>query len=118
VVVAAPMALKTKVTAMCSVRSKTPGTITHFLRENNIDDAVKAAVIRKKQKARKIQKKARTQANKMADFDVATETVLAATVQDLEDEIATYGNAKGALKTYLQDEYKSRRILRNGILLY
>jgi hypothetical protein len=26
----------------------------------------------------------------MADFDVATETVLAATVQDLEDEIATY----------------------------
>jgi hypothetical protein len=113
--VAATMALKTKVTAMCSVRCKTPGTITRFLRENNIDDEVKAAVIRKRQKARKIQKKARAQANKMADFDVATETELAATVQELEDEIATYGNAKGALKTYLQDQYKSRRILRNGI---
>ena len=113
--VAAPMALKTKVTAMCSVKRRTPGTITTFLRENNIDDAVQAAVIRKKEKARKMQKKARAQANKMADFDVATETVLAATAQDLEDEITTYGNAKGALKTYLQDQYKSRRILRNGI---
>jgi hypothetical protein len=96
IAVASPLVLKTKVTAMCSIKSKSPGIITRFLRENNIDDAVKAAVIRKKQKARTIQKKAQAQANKMADFDVATETVLAATAQDLEDEIATYGNAKGA----------------------
>ncbi len=92
--VAGPLVLKKAVTAMCSVRSKSPGIITIFLHENNIDDAVKAAVIRKKQKARKIQKKAQAQANKMADFDVATETVLAGTIQNLEDEIATFGTAK------------------------
>jgi hypothetical protein len=99
--VAGPLVLKMTVTALCSVKSKSPGSITLFLRENNIDDAVRAAVIRKKQKARKMQKKAEAQANKMADFDVATETVLAGTIQNLEDEIATFGNAKIALRTYL-----------------
>ena len=113
--VAGPVVLKTTVTAMCSVKDKSPGSITIFLRENNIDDAVRAAVIRKTQKARKIQKKAQAQANKLADFDVATETELAGTIQNLEDEMATFGNAKIALRTYLQTQYKSRRMLRSGI---
>ncbi len=45
-------ALTNAVTLMCSVRKCSPGTITAFLRQNNIVDAVQAAVLRKKQKAR------------------------------------------------------------------
>jgi len=45
-------ALTNAVTLMCSVRKCSLGAITAFLRQNNIEDAVQAAVLRKKQKAR------------------------------------------------------------------
>ncbi len=112
--VAGSLQLTSAVTTLCSVRKKSPGKVTTFLRENNIGDAVEAAVLRKKMKAKKMQKKARTQANKMGDFDVAQETVLAPTVAALNAEIATYRKAKIAVRTYLQEQYKSRRLLRNG----
>ena len=93
--VAGSLQLASSVTTLCSVRKKSPGKVTTFLRENNIGwDAVEAAVLRKKMKARKKEKKARAQANKMSDFDVAQETVLAPTVAALNAEIATYGKRR------------------------
>lgn len=106
--------LKSAVTILCCVRTKSQGKVTIFLRENNIRDAVGAAVLRKKLMAKKMQKKARSHANKMADFDVAAETILAETVGALADEVASFGQAKIAVRTYLQEQYKSRRLLRNG----
>ncbi len=47
------------------------GRLTLFFRENNMLDAVEAAVVRKKRKADAMQKKARAQAKKMVDVDVA-----------------------------------------------
>ncbi len=46
-----------------------------------------------------MKKKARAHANKMAAFDVAAGTVLADSVTDLENEIATFGTSKTAVKT-------------------
>lgn len=106
--------LKSAVTLLCYVRRRSPGKVTTFLRENNIKDAVDAAVLRKKLQAKKMQKKAQSHANKMAEFDVAAETLLAETAGALADEIASFGNAKIAVRTYLQEQYKSRRLLRNG----
>ena len=60
-------------------------------------------------------KKAMAQAKKMAAFDVAAETVLADSVRDLDIEIATFGTSKTAVKTYLQEQYKSRLLLRNRV---
>jgi hypothetical protein len=76
---------------------------------------VQAAVIRKKNKAAKMRKQARAHANKMNAIDVTLQTTLAATRRDLDDEIASFGNAKVALKTYLQDQFKSRVLLHNGV---
>jgi hypothetical protein len=136
---AAP-ALKAAVSALCCVRHKTPGNphplllyhkspitlspytktyttgrFTQFVRENNILDAVEAAVVRKKRKTAKMNQKARAQANKMNAVDVALTTTLAETTTDLDEEITSYGNSKGALRTYLQDQYKSRKFIHNGI---
>ncbi len=61
-----------------------------------------------------MQKKARSHANKMADFDVVAETMLAETVGALANEVASFGKAKIAVRTYLQERYKSRWLLRNG----
>ncbi len=72
--VAGSLQLKSAVTLLCYVRTKSPGKVTTLLRENNIKDAVDAAVLRKKLQAKKMQKKARSHANKMAEFDVAAET--------------------------------------------
>ena len=62
-----------------------------------------------------MKKKAMAQAKKMAAFDVAAETVLADSVRDLDIEIATFGTSKTAVKTYLQEQYKSRLLLRNRV---
>ena len=107
--VAGSLQLTSAVTTLCSVRKRSPGKVTTFLRVNGIGDAVEAAVLRKKMKAKKKEKKARTQANKMADFDVAQETVLAPTVAALNAKIATYGNSKIAVRTYLQEQYRVQK---------
>jgi hypothetical protein len=54
----------------------------------------------------------------MAAFAAAAETVLADSVTDLENEIATFGTSKTAVKTYLQEQYKSRLLLRNEVYNY
>jgi hypothetical protein len=59
---------------------------------------VEAAVNRKKQKIAKKNKKAQLHANKLMDLDIAMQTPLVQSRVDLDGEIASYGNAKGALK--------------------
>ncbi len=49
------------------------------------------------------------------DLDVAVQTKLANTNSELNGEIAAFGNSKGALKTFLQEQYKSRILLRGGV---
>ena len=51
----------------------------------------------------------------MMDLDVAVQTKLANTNSELNGEIAAFGNSKGALKTFLQEQYKSRILLRGGV---
>lgn len=49
------------------------------------------------------------------DLDVAVQTKLANTNSELNAEIAAFGNSKGALKTYLQEQFKSRKLMRDGV---
>jgi hypothetical protein len=106
---------KSPLTLSPYTKTYTIGRFTQFVRENNILDAVVAAVVRKKRKTAKINEKARAQAKKMNAVDVALTTTLAETTTDLDEEITFYRNSKGALRTYLQDRYKSRKFIHNGI---
>ena len=78
-------------------------------------DAVESAIVRKKRKADKMDAKARAQAKKMNAVDVALQTTLAETRSALDGEIASFGNSKLALRTYLQDQYKSPTLIRKSI---
>ncbi len=141
---AAP-ALKAAVSALCCVRQKSPGNphrdpstlcilyprspltlfpstktyttgrFNHTVRAGKQHIGRGAAVVRKKRKAAKMNEKARAQAKKMNAVDVALTTTLAETTTDLDEEITSFGNSKGALRTYLQDQYKSRKFIHNGI---
>jgi hypothetical protein len=51
----------------------------------------------------------------MMDLDVAVQIKLANTNSELNVEIAAFGNSKGALKTYLQEQFRSRTLLRDGV---
>ena len=86
-----------------------------FFRENNMLDAVEAAIVRKKRKAAKMNAKARAQAKKMNDVDVALQTTLAETRSALDGEIASFGTSKITLRTFLQDQYRSRTLIRKSI---
>ncbi len=59
-------------------------------------------------------KKARAQAKKMEAVDVALNKSLAESTRDQEEEIASFGSPKTALRTFLQDQYRSRHLLHNG----
>jgi hypothetical protein len=63
---------------------------------------------------KKIQARAVAHAKKMMNFDIAVQTTLAETWGELEGEMASFGKGKMALKTYLQEQFKSRKLLRNG----
>ena len=91
------------------------GLLTVYLREKTIGDAVQAAVIRKQNKLAKKNEKARLHAKKLMDLDVAVQTKLANTNSELNGEIAAFGNSEGALKTFLQEQYRSRMLLRDGV---
>ena len=86
-----------------------------FFRANNISDAVEAALVRKKRKAAQMQAKARAHAKKMNAVDVALQTTLVESRSSLDGEIATFGKSKLSLRTFLQDQYKSRTLIRNSI---
>jgi hypothetical protein len=85
------------------------GRITVFLRENAIQDEVDGKMLRISRLAKKMQDKARAQAKKFDNFNAAVETPLANTRSALDAEVAAYGKSKGALRTYLQEQFKSRK---------
>jgi hypothetical protein len=91
------------------------GRLTIYFRANNVSDAVEAAVVRKKRKAAKMQAKAKAQAKKMNAVDIALETTLCDTSTALNGEIASFGASKMSLLTFLQDQYRSRLLLQNGL---
>jgi hypothetical protein len=57
--------------------------------------------------------KARAHAKKVMNFDDAVQASLAETGSDLEGKIASFGKGQMALKMYLQQQFKSRKLLRN-----
>ncbi len=91
------------------------GRITVFMRANAIQDEVDGKMLRISRKAKKMQDKARAQAKKLDNFDAAVETPLADIRSALDAEVASYGKSKGALRTYLQEQFKSRKLLHFGI---
>ena len=51
----------------------------------------------------------------MAEYDMANTTTFANTQQELDNEMESYGNAMGYVLKYLQEQFKSRKLLRNGL---
>jgi hypothetical protein len=90
------------------------GQFTQYVRANNIKDEVEGALVRTARKAAMKNKKAKAQAKKMEAVDVALNTSLAESTTDLAEEIATFDASKTALRTFLQDQYRSRLLLHDG----
>ncbi len=90
------------------------GLFTQYVRANNIKDEVEAALVRTSCKAAMKNKKAKAQAKKMEAVDVALNTSLAESTTDLVEEIATFDASKTSLRTFLQDQYRSRLLLHGG----
>ncbi len=127
----APAPLRDAITKLCSVRVHradvmlpltkkqserigSVGAITLFLRGVHDADRQEAAANRRAHKELKLNESARLQANRMADFDKASETQLAMTTHSLEDEILFFGTSKGALLLYLKEQFSARFLLRDG----
>jgi hypothetical protein len=53
----------------------------------------------------------------MNKIDAAIEVTLADSHDDLNDELQSFGRAKTARLHYLQEQFKSRKLLRNGLYL-
>jgi hypothetical protein len=87
------------------------------MRMNNVADEVEANLERQRRKKQKMEEKARAQANKMMKLDVAFETTLAKSFAEMTAELKSFGKAVGAKLKYLQDQYNSRRLRRNGVYL-
>jgi hypothetical protein len=83
----APVRVRNAVAKVCGVRTNSLGAVTNFLRQSNVVDAVEAIVNRKASKQKKSTESARLQAGRLQNFDVASETVLAQTVDDLQTQI-------------------------------
>jgi hypothetical protein len=109
-----PAKVKEAVTRLCSVRTNSPGAVTVMMREKNVADEVHANLERVKRKKERMAKKAKAHANKMTRVDVALETSLAESHAELDAELLSFGNGKMAKLKYLEDQYKSRKLLRNG----
>jgi hypothetical protein len=131
IAIAAPDPLRAAITKLCSVRVYrgdtmypltkkqsdrigSMGAITLFLRGVHEADRVPAAANRRANKQFKLDESARLQADRMANFDKASETQLAMTTQSLADEILSFGTSKGALLLYLKEQYSARLLLRDG----
>jgi hypothetical protein len=70
------------------------GAVTLFLRGVHEDDRVAAAAHRRANKQFKLNESARLQADRMANYDKASETQLAMTTQSLTDEILSLWHLK------------------------
>ena len=113
----APDAVKAAVSKLCGVRRRTPGALTVLMRTNNVADEVAANLERKRRKAQKMAAKAKAQASKMQKMDAAVEVTLAETHDEMTDELASFGRAKTAKLNYLEEQFRSRKLLRNGVYL-
>ena len=107
--------LKEAVSKLCSIRYNNPGAITRYVRANDVTDSVAASLYRKKQMKAKKAATARKQATKSENHNMAMETTLANSTKELEDEIRSFGKVKKHLLSYLQEQFKSRKILRSGV---
>jgi hypothetical protein len=112
-----PAPVKEAVTKLCCVRTCSAGALTVLMRTNNVADEVDANLERIRRKAKKMADKAKAQATKMNKLDVALETTLAESRNELDNELQSFGTAKIAKLNYLEEQYKSRKVLRNGIYL-
>jgi hypothetical protein len=83
----APLRLRNAIAKVCGVRTHSIGTVTLSLRQSHVVDAVEAIVHRKVSKQKKLQESARLQAGRVQNFDIASETVLAQTVNALQTQI-------------------------------
>ena len=83
----APLRVRNAITKVCSVRTHSLGAVTIYLRQSNVVDAVQAIVNRKASKEKKLQESARLQAGRLQNFDIASETVLANTIENLQTQI-------------------------------
>jgi hypothetical protein len=113
----APEAVKAAVSKLCDVRRRSPGALTMLMRTNNVGDEAEANLERKKRKAKKMADKAKAQSKKMNKIDAAIEATLADSHDDLHDELESFGRAKTAKLKYLQEQFNSRKLLRNGVYL-
>jgi hypothetical protein len=116
IAITAPEPVKTAVSKLCGVRRRNPGTLTVLMRTNNVADEVAANLERKKRKA-KMADKAKAQSKKMNKIDAAIEATLADSHDDLNDELQSFGRAKTARLNYVQEQFKSRKLLQNGLYL-
>jgi len=110
----APPELLDVIGELCSVRRRNPGQITTYMWEQVAVDEVQGTLIRTQRKAAKLEAKKRSQATRMANYDLALETSFANTQAELEDEITSYGNGRGNLLMYLREQFKGRNLLRKG----
>ncbi len=53
----------------------------------------------------------------MQKMDAAVEVTLAETHDDLTDELASFGRAKTARLNYLEEQFRTRKLLRNGMYM-
>ncbi len=113
----APDAVKAAVSTLCGVRRRSPGALTVLMCTNNVADEVAANLERKRRKAQKMAAKAKALATKMQKMDAAVEVDLAETHDELTDELALFGRAKTAKLNYLEEQFRSRKVLRNGVYL-
>ncbi len=101
-------ALRNVIGTLCGVRRRNPGLITRYMRDSVHADEVEGAAIRIARKKAEREKKARAKAKKMAHYDIANATTFANTQMELDNEITSYGNARGYVLKYLQEQFKSR----------
>jgi hypothetical protein len=87
------------------------------MRTNNVADEVEANLERKQRKAKQMADKAKAQSKKMNKMDAAIEATLADSHDDLNDELASFGRVKTTRLKYLQEQFKTRKLLRNGLYL-
>ncbi len=66
-----------------------------------------------KAQGKKMAAKAKAQSKKMNKIDAAIEAILADSHADLNDELESFGRAKTARLKYLQEQFQSRKLLRN-----
>ncbi len=107
--------LKEAISKLCSIRIRNPGLITIYVRDNDVKDTVAATIHREKKKQEKKNESALKQAKKIENHNVAMETKLSLSHVELKGEIDSFGSVVKHKLSYLQEQFRSRKLLRKGI---